>query len=431
MREEKSTVDYIISFLCAAVMVVGGIGLYDTFRPLGLTSASTSQVGPVLDPIPIPDPWVGRTRVTILLVGADERPERDDPGRSDTLLTVFINPRRKQAAVLSIPRDLRTHIPGFGTEKINAAYSLGAREDSIGGPALCRETVEELLGIPIEHYVAVNFGGFQHIVDLLGGVDLEVEKRMLYHDEWGNLHIDLQPGFQHLDGYEAMCYVRYRNDSDYERMKRQRKFLKTMAQQALRARNIVNLVRVIPQVSEALTTTMSYSELAAAARLLNEMDPATIMGAQLPVVEVSRHPYYSAFDEGGYRRLSAQIEEHLDSDPAAPCLVEVLNGGGTEGAATDAAERLAAKGFQIAAVGNADSFSLRSTVIRYQQGQIHTAQWVARILEAGEPRAEDDPLTYYERNAPIRVILGRDYEPAQPPEITPATASGGDSAGSG
>lgn len=414
MREEKSTVDYVIGFLTAAVIFVGALGIYDTFRPLGVTTASASGKGLLEGPGLIPDPWRGRTRVNVLLVGADERPERDDPGRSDTLLVAFINPTRRQAAVLSIPRDMRAHIPGFGTQKINAAYSLGTRQDSVGGPELCRQTVQELLGVRIEHYVAVNFDGFQRIVDLLGGVDLEVEKDMKYDDNWGNLHIDLREGFQHLDGYEAMGYVRYRNDSDYERMKRQRKFLKAMAQQTLRARNIVNIVRVIPQISEALQTTMSYSELVAGAKLLNAMDPETIMGAQMPVVELSRHPYLSAMDEAGYRRLWARIEEHLDSAPAAPCLVEVVNAGGMEGAASDAAERLTAKGFEIAALGNADSFGRYPTAIRYQPGNIHTAEWIARILGVGEVQAEDDPLTYYERNAPVRVVLGRDYELARP-----------------
>jgi len=422
MRREKSAVDHIISFLTAAVMVAGAFGVYDTFRPLGLTSVTTSSVGPDLSLLP--NPWVGRTRVSILLVGTDERPERRDPGRSDTLLTVFLNPTRKQAAVLSIPRDLKAHIPGHGTDKINAAYALGVREGGVGGPELCRQTVEELLGAPVEHYVAVNFDGFQHIVDLLGGLDLEVEKRMKYDDNWGNLHIDLYPGLQHLDGYEAMGYVRYRNDSDYERMKRQRQFLKAMAEQTLRARNILNLVRVLPQVNQALKTTMSYSELVAAARLLNEMDPGTILGVQLPVVDLSSHPiFYSGLDEAAYKRLSAQMEEHLDSDPAAPCLVEVINGGGAAGAANDAAERLRAKGFRIAGLGNAGSFGQGSTIIRYQPGQIHTAQWIARILKAGEPQAEDDPLAYYERNALVRVILGQDYRPANPPAATSASAA--------
>jgi LCP family protein required for cell wall assembly len=409
-RSQPTSIDLLIHALTLAVLVVGAVGLWDAFQPLGTISVHGVQVPSVFSF----NPWAGRTRVGILLLGVDERPWLQDVGRSDTMLAVLLNPSTQQAAVLSVPRDMRAEIPGHGQQRINAAYSLGER-DEIGGAELCRQTVEQLLGVPLEYYVTVNFEGFQHIVDLLGGVDIDVEKRMKYDDNWGHLHINLQPGLQHLNGEQAMGYVRYRLDSDYERMRRQREFLQAMADQTIRARNLLRLLRVVPEIESALQTNLSAGELQAVVKLAKDMDPAAVLGSQLPVYDVSRHPFLSALDQAGLATLMRQTEEHLDSPPAAPTTVELVNAGGLEGAASDAAARLQPKGFTIVAVGNAEEFGRRETEIRYQPGQIHTAQWIARILGCGEPAPETDALTYYSMNAQIRVTLGRDYELSAPP----------------
>ncbi len=412
---ERTAVDYLIHALTFAVLCVGALGLWDTFRPWGHASESRIRPPRVFDF----DPWSHRTRVAILLLGVDEREWLHDVGRSDTMLAVLLNPSLQQAAVLSVPRDMQADIPGFGRQKINAAYSLGERH-KVGGAELCRQTVEAIVGIPIEHYAAVNFDGFKHVVDLLGGVDIDVEKRMEHHDNWGKLHIDLRPGLQHLNGEQAMGYVRFRNDSDYERMRRQREFLQALAEQTIRARNLPRLLRALPEVSSALTTNMSLDELSAAVKQANSIDSSTVFSCQLPVHDVSQHPFMSALDESAFAALLRQIEEHLDSPPAAPTTVEIVNAGGVEGAASDAAARLQQKGFTIAAVGNAEEFGRRATETRYQPGQIHTARWISRILGCGEPVAETE-WTYYEMNAQVRVTLGTDYTPA-PAAATPEGA---------
>ena len=145
-------------------------------------------------------------KTVVMLMGVDER--EGDVGRSDTLMIATLDPKKKKAAILSIPRDTRVKIQGHGFDKINAAYAYG-------GHKLTQNTVENLLGVEMEHYVLINVNAFTKIIDAIGGVDINVEKRMYYEDPWddnGGLVINLYPGQQHMDGKTAITYVRYRDE---------------------------------------------------------------------------------------------------------------------------------------------------------------------------------------------------------------------------
>src|SRR5439155_21810551 len=120
-------------------------------------------------------------------------------------------------------RDTAVQIPGRRyISKINAAHAFG-------GPELTAQTINDVFHIPIDAYVVINFDGFKKIVDAVGGIDLNVEKRLKYDDNWGHLHVNLFPGYQHLSGEKAMGYVRIRKlDSDFNRSKRQHAFLEAV-----------------------------------------------------------------------------------------------------------------------------------------------------------------------------------------------------------
>jgi LCP family protein required for cell wall assembly len=155
-------------------------------------------------------PFGGRERVRILLIGADQR--RGDVGRSDTLLLLSLNPRTHRLALLGLPRDLGVEVPGHGATKINHAYAYG-------GPALTRRTVEEFLHLKVDYHAVAFFEGFVAAVDALGGVTVDVPdveghgRGMNYDDHAGNLHIHLKPGTQHLNGRQALGFVRYRKSN--------------------------------------------------------------------------------------------------------------------------------------------------------------------------------------------------------------------------
>ena len=166
---------------------------------------------------------------TLLLLGSDRRYvdiKTKAPTRSDTIILVRLDPDRGATAVMSLPRDLKVDIPGFGTDKINAAYADG-------GPKLTVKTVRALLGIPINHVVNVNFGGFQSAVDRLGCVYTDVDRRYFNDNSPPNggggdySAINVKAGYQKLCGERALEYVRYRHfDNDIVRAARQQDFLR-------------------------------------------------------------------------------------------------------------------------------------------------------------------------------------------------------------
>ena len=205
---------------------------------------------------PSPELIKARDKATILVMGVDVR--EDDVGRSDTLMVATVDPHTDQATLLSIPRDTRVRIYGYGYDKINAAYAFG-------GEPLTEKTVENFLGIDIDHYVIVNVHSFVKIIDAIGGVDIYVPKRMYYEDPWdddGGLLIDLYPGQQHMDGKTAVTYVRYRDEEgDIGRVKRQQQFMEACLDKVTSPEIITHIPEIIREVMYAVETDMSFREL--------------------------------------------------------------------------------------------------------------------------------------------------------------------------
>ena len=199
---------------------------------------------------------VANDKATVMIMGVDER--ADDVGRSDTLMIATLDPDKNQAALLSVPRDTRVKIKGHGFDTINAAYAYGGRK-------LTQETIESLLNTHIDHYIKINVHGFTKIIDALGGIDIDVEKRMYYEDPWdddGGLYIDLQPGMQHMDGKTAITYVRYRDEEgDIGRIKRQQNFMKAVMDKLVSPTIIPKLPAIVSAVSDSVETDMSVSEI--------------------------------------------------------------------------------------------------------------------------------------------------------------------------
>lgn len=174
---------------------------------------------------------------TILIVGCDTREDANwGNGRSDTMILAFLNLTDKSVNLLSIPRDSYVQIPGYGKNKINAAFSQG-------GVSMAKETVEYLLGIEIDDYVVVDFNGFVELVDALGGVEINVESTM---SNW-NEGIDIYPGLQTLDGHDALGYVRYRGAdvSDYDRISHQQQFIQAVLDKLLSFSSVTKIAQLV------------------------------------------------------------------------------------------------------------------------------------------------------------------------------------------
>jgi len=168
-------------------------------------------------------------KTNILILGLDDAFGH----RSDTIMVLHTNPEKKEACLISIPRDTLAVLPDRGLDKVNHAYAYGGIE-------LARKTVENLLDIEIPYFMVISIAGVTNLIDELGGITMDVEKRMHYVDYAGNLHIDLQPGVQKLSGKQVLDYMRYRQDGgDFSRISRQQKFLRALAGEMLQRDNLL------------------------------------------------------------------------------------------------------------------------------------------------------------------------------------------------
>src|SRR4051794_21512168 len=165
----------------------------------------------------------GGSPQNILILGSDKRAGvQEDGGRSDTTMLLRLDPDRNAIAVMSVPRDLKVEIPGYGTGKFNEAYAYG-------GPKLTLQTVKQLTELPINHVVNVDFLGFVRAVYAIGCVYVDIDRRY-YHSNAESAEeyseINVQPGYQLLCGKKSLQYVRYRHtDTDLVRAARQQDFL--------------------------------------------------------------------------------------------------------------------------------------------------------------------------------------------------------------
>ena len=228
-----------------------------------------------------------KDKVTVIIMGVDIR--KDDVGRSDTLMIAAVDPRVDQATLLSIPRDTRVKIRGRGYDKINAAFAYG-------GVSLTQSTVENFLGIDIDHYVMIDTSSFVKIIDAIGGVDIDVEKRMFYEDPWddnGGLVIDLYPGKQHMDGKTAVTYVRYRDsEGDIGRVKRQQAFMAACLDKVMSPEIVPRIPKILREIIDAVETDMSLRQLLEVAGALkaaaqNGLETEMVPGYPLYIDDVS------------------------------------------------------------------------------------------------------------------------------------------------
>ncbi len=228
----------------------------------------------------------GKNQVNILLMGRDV--DRDNKGnvlktwgRTDTIILANFNFENKTISLLSIPRDTRVRIPGYGRHKVNAAHA-------IGGPDLACRTIENLLDVHPDDYIVVDFHGFEKAVDQMGGLTLTVDKQLDYDDNWGNLHIHLNPGKQHLNGQQAIGFVRFRKsndgtgDSDIVRIARQHEFLRAVKAKLTRPATIMRLPKILDTINGNINSSLTETQILALAKFAREVPQANIVSETLP-----------------------------------------------------------------------------------------------------------------------------------------------------
>lgn len=279
---------------------------------------------PALDPanIPVQAPPAGRA-INVLLLGIDRRPEETYPSRADAIMVAHIDPQRQRIALLSLPRDLIVQIPGYGQGRINAAAVYGELNPQLGGGVeLTRATVSNLLDIPIDYVVHLNFQGFIAGIDAIGGITVEVEKE-LYDPayptmNYGYMEVYFAPGTEKMDGERALVYSRIRHmDSDFERMRRQQQVV-VAALQRVREQNRLEQLQTVADLTTALRdyihTDMPEELIVGLAWALRGFAPDSVERYRLDENMVSMYilpgdPYAEFAVPGAIDRLVRQLLE--------------------------------------------------------------------------------------------------------------------------
>ncbi len=258
---------------------------------------------------------------TLLLIGSDKRAPgavdyQGGSARSDTLMLVRLDPSKRATTLLSIPRDLKVHIPGHGTAKINEAYTDG-------GAKLTLQTIKQVTGLTVNHVITIDFGGFRGAIDALGCVFADVD-RTYYNETQNYAHINIQPGYQKICGQDALDYVRYRHDdNDIIRAARQQDFLRQVKAQ-------VGITKLIDQRDQLIkifgrVTQSDIGSENAVLRLLN----LVIASASHPISEVHFEAKLGpSFVTAGPKKIHKIAQEFLSVSPANPAGAPPGGGGG-------------------------------------------------------------------------------------------------------
>ncbi|MGR4065347.1 MAG: LCP family protein [Vulcanimicrobiaceae bacterium] len=365
--------------LAGAVATVVGFGMFRHETPVQVVTQAF---------VPSPQSVFGKSNLLVLVEGLDYDynnldEETSANSRSDVIWAVNLDFDTKQIYQLSVPRDMAVVMPDGHQAKINEAQSDG-------GVRLAQEVISKFLGVPgFDRYVILRINATRDLINALGGVDVDVQNSdptdksvMSYDDTWGHLHIHLKPGFQHLNGDQAVGYMRFRHDfcGDPCRIKRQQQVLKALADKARgdRFNTFIHAGDLLAVVHRDVQTTLTNDELISLAAYFSGTSPSDIHVAQVPYTGDRDLPDGTdalVVDTTG----RDQLAQDMLIDPPAPepspdatalaavdahkLRVDVQNGSGVDGAGKRIADRLHQAGFIIANVGDAPSSDVETTEI--------------------------------------------------------------------
>jgi len=366
----------------------------------------------------------GDGRINILLLGMGGA---NHPGGTltDTIMVISIDPNDKSLAMLSIPRDL--YVPIAGTKqssKINEVYSIGEKEKAGNGPVLLKETVGNILDLPIHYYVVVDFYGFVKFVDQIGGVDVLVDKN-LYDPYFPDANMQgydpfyIKAGQQHLDGAVALKYARSRETtSDFDRAARQQKIIAAVKEKCLTANFLANpkkILDVVQIVGDHVRTDFTASEIIALADLAKQIDSSKTISKVLTsatdgelVSDSSSGTYYLMPKDKSWEQIRA-IAHEIFTDPnlrQENAKIEVLNASSTAGLGSKLAQNLKSYNYNVVSIKTADKKQTKTEIIDYTNGQKSvTLNFLKNRLNTSVTKK-----TQADSSVDITIIIGDDYK---------------------
>ncbi len=400
-----------------ALLILTNVLVFGAFFVIrGLTTQFLESVTQNEEVVAELTPVEGGEPITFLVIGSDSRQTLpNDFGsfgsfggqRADVIMLVRVEDGA--ARILSLPRDLRVEVEGHGTQKVNAAYAFG------GAPLMVR-TVADFTGIAINHYVEMDFFGFASIVDELGGVEVNFP----YPARDLKSGLDVGAGRLTLDGKTALAYARSRQyqeqrdgvwvsveGSDLGRVVRQQALVFAMLSAAKRPSIVFDAPAIIAAAGDHLTldALIDRRRLVDLALSFRNLSPADITAATLPTTSIrDGGVFYLVADQPD---ADAAIAAFSDGGAIVvardPLVLEVLNGNGAKGQANQWGSYLSNRGFDVSAVGDAQSFDFESTIVTARPDGLGRAEKIVEALGFGVVEAGTVP-----EGLDVIVIMGAD-----------------------
>lgn len=416
------------------------------------TTTNTPRPGETITPQPTaepdsptgtPDPLGGieaisdPSRITILLMGIDQRSADPDAERAyftDTMILVQIDPVRNTIGVLSIPRDLFVTIPGFDSGRITTANYLGDINGLPGGgPALAMETIRQNLGVPVDHYIRINFDVFISVVDTVApdGIPIEVTESIYdpdYPDAgYGTIEVEFQPGVEVMQAERLLQYARTRATagSDFDRNRRQQQVLSAVQDYVLSAGGIANFLTQIPTLYNDLTgnfeTDLTISDILQLGVTVSNISSDDINFEQIdtryvefatyngqdvlrPIQSGIARAVQDAFNPPPDDLPLAELRQRYEAEGGS---IVVFNNTEVAGLAGDTSAWLNSRDVDVEGVGNILPSTSEDTTIRvYSSNGFWTARYLAALLNIPEDRiiSANDGLTV----ADVMIAAGPD-----------------------
>ncbi len=331
-------------------------------------------------------------------------------GLADVMLLIKFDPQSKKLTMLSIPRDTRTEVEGYGIRKINSSNLLG-------GPALTAKTASNLLkGVAIDRYVRINVLGVGKLIDALGGVTVNVPEDLKYQDDSQHLYINLKAGKQHLDGDKALQLLRFRNDGrgDIGRIQRQQLVMRALMDQALNPATLAQIPKILNVVKEHIDTNLTVEELLALVGFGVRTNRSNMQMLMLPGRFSTPSEYKASYWIPSHRRINFMMAQHfgiqthrnLRSFKPSSLRVAIQNRTGSDRVSFRSLMRKLRKaGYGRIFIAKSWSQPLKLTRIVAQQGDENSAESVRSVLGFGEVRVESTGSL----NSDITIVLGEDW----------------------
>jgi len=301
----------------------------------GMTSVPSIQTAPTLDPV-LQNP----TRVTVLIMAIDQLPGEKGPFQTDTMIVISIDPLRKTAAMLSVLRDIYVPIPGYSANRVDTAEGMGETVDYPGGgPVLAIKTVENLLGVPIQHYFLLNFAVFSAVMDAVGPLQVcpaQAIHDTAYPDDFnpndpnGVITVDFPAGCQMLGTIQLIEYSRVRHNSgdDYGRAARQQEVITAVRNKVLSLGGFSALISkagtIWGAVKSNVKTDMTFDQMAQLAQIALTIPKENISSAELSLQSGYVIPSTTSLKEQVlapvYEKIHQLVEQMFDAQPGKPVI---------------------------------------------------------------------------------------------------------------